>query len=265
MRIYISTAQFKESLHLKSHGYTVLMIQQLISHTVTILSLLVVKCLIMCTILTQMKQMCCGTLLFIYILLIVHLLDITIVELTAHLVSHIQNHITSRTLVRTCLNETTVKCAHHFLLTVESPRLESSSFIRADFYVIGSWNVTSFPLPNILHFFQYLNSTRQTVQGVYHDYTAANMSYNHYTVTSHSSLSIIRASDDRLTVKWKYPFHQLFSMQLIAISFNSSSQAAQPHPLYVHTGNVQQEYFNNYLNIIHYRSAICTLFRSFQC
>ena len=80
---------------MKSHGYTVLMIQQLISHTVTILSLLVVKCLIMCTILTLMEEMCRGTLLFIYILLIVQLLDIIIVELTAHLVTHIQNHIMS--------------------------------------------------------------------------------------------------------------------------------------------------------------------------
>ena len=59
---------------------------------------------------------------------------------------------------------------------------------------------------------------------------------------------VIITSDDSLTVGWRFPFHQLFSMRLIAMSYDYSSQRTHYHQLYNHSGmdllyQVQSLYF----------------------
>ena len=63
----------------------------------------------------------------------------------------------------------------------------------------------------------------------------ANVSNNFY-ITSDYYTYVNKTSDDSLTVHWRFPFHQLFSMQLIAISYDYLSQKAHHHKLYNHSG-----------------------------
>ena len=123
------------------------------------------------------------------------------------------------------------------ILYVDLPRLNSSftSFINAGIYVLGTWTIISFPLPNILLSFQYINDTSLDKKRVYNDYVTANVSNNFYS-TSHYYTYVNKTSDDSLTVHWRFPFHQLFSMQLIAISYDYLSQKAHYHKLYNHSG-----------------------------
>ena len=123
-------------------------------------------------------------------------------------------------------------------LTIDLPRLNSSftKFVSAGFYVLGTWSIISFPLPNILLSFQYLNNASLERKIVYNDYMTANVSNNFYNVMSPLFIYVNEAYDDTLTVQWRFPLEQLFSMQLIAISYDYSSQKAHYHQLYNHSG-----------------------------
>ena len=63
----------------------------------------------------------------------------------------------------------------------------------------------------------------------------ANVSNNFYS-TSHYHTYVNETSDDSLTVHWRFPFDQIFSMQLIAISYDYLSQEDYYHKLYNHSG-----------------------------
>ena len=123
----------------------------------------------------------------------------------------------------------------------DTPRLNSSStrFIHNGYYVFGAWEVWSFPLPNILMSFQNLSQAPLLKQRVYNDYMTANLSQGYYK-NSYHWLVVNVANDDRLIVEWRFPFHQLFAVQLITINHNSTIQQAQHHKLYSHTGNQKQ-------------------------
>ncbi|XP_019856974.1 PREDICTED: uncharacterized protein LOC109585368 [Amphimedon queenslandica] len=112
----------------------------------------------------------------------------------------------------------------------------TSLFKKRDL-VNGSCIVKSFPQPNILVSFQtlfYISSGTST--RVYHNYDTANISHNHY-VSSHLSLYVNKEGDDIIRVNWSISFSHMFSMQLIAISYNSTSNVSEYHKLYTHTGN----------------------------
>ena len=116
--------------------------------------------------------------------------------------------------------------------------LISCNTIKKRYLVNGSCIIKSFPLPNILVSYQTLIdiSSRASFTIVNQRYTAANISHNHY-VSSHSFLYINKEGDDKIRVQWSIPFSQMFSMQLIAISYNSTSNVSEYHKLYTHTGN----------------------------
>ena len=142
----------------------------------------------------------------------------------------------------------------------DTPRLNFSStrFIHNGYYVFGAWEIWSFPLPNILMSFQNLSQAPLLEQRVYNDYMTANLSQGYYK-SSHHWLVINVTNDDRLRVEWRFPFHQLFAVQLIAINHNSTIQQAQHHKLYSHTGN-QKQY--THCIIQQFRSIICAFLRS---
>ena len=115
-------------------------------------------------------------------------------------------------------------------------RLYSTSFIKEGHYVKGSWNIVGFPLPNILILIQkFVGSYAQRL--VYSSYMVANISHNYYVISHTQYIQVKRISDDQINVTWTFPFQNLFLMQLIAISYNSTSQRAEHHRLYNHTGN----------------------------
>uniref|UniRef100_A0A1X7URW8 Ig-like domain-containing protein n=1 Tax=Amphimedon queenslandica TaxID=400682 RepID=A0A1X7URW8_AMPQE len=120
------------------------------------------------------------------------------------------------------------------------PRLNFTKFIKSGNSVFGTWRVISFPLPNILISIQFLNSGPIYQKRVYNDYMTANVSNNFYN-TSHYNTYVNETSDNSLTVHWRIYFHELFSMQLIAISYDYLSQKAYHHKLYNHSG---QPYVN---------------------
>lgn len=111
----------------------------------------------------------------------------------------------------------------------------TSLYKKRFYFVNGSCIVKSFPQPNILLSFQTLFSS-ETRTRVRHNYTTATISHNHY-VSSHPSLYVNKEGDDIIHVNWSIPFNYMFSMQLIAISYNSTSNVSEYHKLYTHTGN----------------------------
>ncbi|XP_019856973.1 PREDICTED: uncharacterized protein LOC109585367 [Amphimedon queenslandica] len=115
------------------------------------------------------------------------------------------------------------------------PRLNFTKFIKSGYSVIGTWRVKSFPLPKILISFQYLSSGSRSRKRVYNDFMTAYVSNNLYR-TSHYTTYVNKTSDDSLTVRWRYSFNRLFSMRLIAISYDYPSQKAHYHQLYINSG-----------------------------
>ena len=130
------------------------------------------------------------------------------------------------------------KEVYKILLYLAVPMLISSNTIKKRYLVIGSCIIKSFPRPNILVSYQTLIdiSSRASFTIVNQSYMTANISHNHY-VSSHPFLYINKEGDDKIRVQWSIPFSQMFSMQLIAISYNSTSNVSEYHKLYTHTGN----------------------------
>ncbi|XP_019856980.1 PREDICTED: fibroblast growth factor receptor 4-like isoform X2 [Amphimedon queenslandica] len=133
------------------------------------------------------------------------------------------------------------------------PRLSSTKFNKIGGMVLGTWRVISFPLPNILISFQYLsaNSLGLYRKRVYNGYMTANVSENFYS-TSHHFTYVNKTSDNSLTVHWRFPFQQLFSMRLIAISYDDLSQKAHHHKLYNHSGQA----YVNFLSLFHHELKV---------
>ncbi|XP_019856976.1 PREDICTED: uncharacterized protein LOC109585369 [Amphimedon queenslandica] len=123
------------------------------------------------------------------------------------------------------------------------PRLSSTKFNKIGDMVFGTWRVISFPLPNILISFQLLSSEPIYQKTVYNDYMTANVSNSFYS-TSHNFTYVNETNVNSLTVHWSFPFHQLFSMQLIAISYDCSSQKEHYHQLYNHSGQAYASFLS---------------------
>ena len=121
------------------------------------------------------------------------------------------------------------------ILCIDLPRINFTSFVKSGYRAIGTWRVKSFPLPKILISFQYLSSGSLSQKRVYNDFMTADVSNNIYK-TSRYNIDVNKTSDDSLTVRWRHSFYRLFSMRLIAISYDYSSQRAHYHQLYNHSG-----------------------------
>ena len=118
------------------------------------------------------------------------------------------------------------------------PRLNSIStkLIKSGNRVFGTWSVLSFPLPNILLSLQYFDSVPLYARAVYNDYMTVNMTLNSYISNYPYFIYVNEISKDRLTVHWSYSFEGVFSMRLIAITYDYLFQKAQHHELYNHSG-----------------------------
>ena len=117
-------------------------------------------------------------------------------------------------------------------------------------FFLGTLSVLSFPLPNILLSLQYINYAPIYRRAVYNDYLTGSISHNSYISNYPGHLTLNKTSDDTLEIQWDFTWTRLFSLQIIAISYDYFSQNAHHRKLYNYSGNI---FKNNSLFLIYFK------------